>query len=361
VASLTDAVALNSLRERRRDHELGSDERAGSWAKANVLRRRAEFVRLAWQEVLAWPLLAVVASPVVLLMPHWSRAFALGAILASGAWGSVLYVTVMSGAVPQQMGGTAEEWSAQELRRLHRRRWHLANGVLLKKGDIDHVVIGPGGVLVVESKYSSSGWEGGHVSEDRVNGAIGQARQNHHDLLLFLEQVAPRVAVPHELVRAVVVLWGRPHGTENVVTTRGVTVVHGPQFREWLGSVPDEGFAPEDVAAAWRKLREHTGRRDKADLERLGPPPQHPRDWLFDFGRAMGVGGAGMLAAAEAVRATGPPWFLVVGAGLASLSWVVCRLKLRRLWWFAWLSGTQAVTVLYGVAYVATWAVHIAH
>jgi hypothetical protein len=306
-------------------------------------------------------LVALAFSPVVLLMPHWSREFALGTILASGVWGSVLYVTVMSGTVPQSMGGMAEEFTAQELRRLHRRRWHLANGVLLKKADIDHVAIGPGGVLVVESKYSSSGWEDGRFTNDRLSRAVRQAQGNQHDLLLFLEQVEPRVAVPPQLVRAVVVLWGRPYKTQEVVTTAGVAIVPGPQLRRWLGSVTDEGVAPEQVAATWAKVREHTAVRDKAELERLGPPPQSFQDWLFDLGRGVGIAGAGLVAELEAVRATGPAWFPAVGAALASLAWGAHQLKLRRLWCFAWLTGTQAVTALFAVAYVATWVLRLTH
>ena len=157
-------------------------------------------------------------------------------------------------------------------------------------------------------------------------------------------------------------VWLTPsHGTKDVVTTDGVTIVHGPQFRDWLGSILDERFAPEDVAAARAKLREHTGTRDKAVLERLGPPPQHPRDWLFDLGRGVFVAGAGLVAGLELVRATGPAWFLGVGAGLASLSWAASRLKLRRLWWFAWLTGTQAVTALFAVPYAAAWVLHLTH
>jgi hypothetical protein len=132
-------------------------------------------VRRAWPAVLGIPLISVCLAPLVLLVPHWARQFALGVILSSGVWASVLFVTVMSGTVPQYAGGLAEQFTATELRALRRRQWHLANGVMLKKGDIDHVVVGPGGVLVVESKYSSSGWVGGRFSDDQVKRAVRQA------------------------------------------------------------------------------------------------------------------------------------------------------------------------------------------
>jgi hypothetical protein len=52
---------------------------------------------------------------------------------------------------------------------------------------------------------------------------------------------------------------------------------------------------------------------------------------------------------------------LAVGGGLAVLAWGASRLNVRRLWWLAWLTGTQAVTALLAVAYAATWVLHLTH
>ena len=223
------------------------------------------------------------------------------------------------------------------------------------------LAIGPGGVLVVESKYSSSGWEGGHVRDERVSRAVKQAGQNRHDLCCSSSRSRPVLRFPTSLFvpslssgagRTGPRTWSLQMALRSCTARSSVT---------GSAQLPTRGSRPEEVAAAWTKLREHTGTRDKAELERLGPPPQHLRDWLFDLGRGVLVAGAGLVAGLELVRATGPVWFLAVGAGLASLSWAASRLKLRRLWWFAWLTGTQAVTALFAVAYVATWLLHLTH
>jgi hypothetical protein len=76
-------------------------------------------------------------------------------------------------------------------------------------------------------------------------------------------------------------------------------------------------------------------------------------------GSAVAVGIAGFVAGAEALRATAPAWFLPVGAALGSLVWPALRLKVPRLYRLAWLTGTQAITLLLAVAYVATWVLHL--
>ena len=68
-----------------------------------------------------------------------------------------MVVITLSGTILRARA-VGEQWTARELRSLRKRDWHLANGLLLRRvADIDHVVIGPGGVLVIETKYSSDG------------------------------------------------------------------------------------------------------------------------------------------------------------------------------------------------------------
>jgi len=50
-------------------------------------------------------------------------------------------------------------WTASELQRLRKHGWLIVNGLALEGRDIDHVLVGPGGVVVVESKWSADGWD----------------------------------------------------------------------------------------------------------------------------------------------------------------------------------------------------------
>lgn len=113
----------------------------------------------------------------------------------------------------------------------------------------------------------------------------------------------------------------------------------GPRLGEWLNSLVDEGLGPEEVAAGWSKICGQTAVRDAAELERLGPPPRSFRYWAVAVGSAVVVGIVGYVAEAEALRETGPAWFLAVGAALASLVWPALRLKVPRLYRLAWLTG----------------------
>ena len=183
---------------------MASDRRAGSFARSEVVRIRRDFIRRSWWAIIIPPIGALAASPLVLLLPHWCREFALGIILTSGVWGSIMVVIAWSGTVPRAMGAMGEEWTARELRRLKKRGWHLANGLLLRpKPDIDHVVIGPGGVLVVETKYSSDGWDRDTFTNDWIKRAIAQVEANRTDVARVM-----RPAAASQLVKPVVVLWG---------------------------------------------------------------------------------------------------------------------------------------------------------
>jgi len=76
-----------------------------------------------------------------------------GAIGAATVSMLALWVTLVTGTAYRSMGATAEEWTASELRPLRRRRWRVANHVALGRPDIDHVLVGPGGVIAVETKW----------------------------------------------------------------------------------------------------------------------------------------------------------------------------------------------------------------
>jgi hypothetical protein len=78
------------------------------------------------------------------------RAFLAGVLCTSAVAILVFWVVLASGSVPMMMGETAEQWTAAELRRIPGAGWRLVNGVRLGRGDIDHVLVGPGGLFVVE-------------------------------------------------------------------------------------------------------------------------------------------------------------------------------------------------------------------
>lgn len=63
----------------------------------------------------------------------------------------------LSGTAPF-MGELAEQWTAQELRPLSKHGWRLVN-FALSYGDQDHVLVGPGGVVLLETKWNGTPWD----------------------------------------------------------------------------------------------------------------------------------------------------------------------------------------------------------
>lgn len=59
------------------------------------------------------------------------------------------------------------------------------NHLTLKQGDIDHVAIGPGGLMIIESKWTSSPMtlDG---TDDWVGNLTRQARRNTDDVKRFI-------------------------------------------------------------------------------------------------------------------------------------------------------------------------------
>jgi hypothetical protein len=341
------------------ERRLAGDSRAGSWPRAQLQLRRKRFLRRAWFEVLIPLLTGVVVSPLVLLLPGWARGFALGVVLASGAWVSVLLVVTLSGIAPLYMGELAEQSTAQELRRLRPRGWRLGNHVLLSPNryDIDHLAVGPGGALVVETKHSAGGWHDSFARE-RTEQAIESVRKKRDFVVPFLQPYVPR-----STVRAVLVLAGDTLQTDPISTTDcGVTVVPMARLHEWLTSeVCDQGIGADTVASAWSKVMARVAQRDRQETAEAGPLARPLNDWLLFVAIVLLVTGAGYVAELETLRATGSAWFLPVGAVLGGLGYGAHRLGINSPWWQAWVVGTQIATVLFAVAYVATWVLRLTH
>jgi len=339
------------------ERRLAGDTRAGSWPRAQLLVRRKEFLRRAWSVVLTPVVAGVVISPLALLLPGWARGFALGVVLASGAWVSVLLLVTLSGIAPLFMGELAEQNAAQELRRLRPHGWRLGNHVLLsaKRYDIDHLAVGPGGALVVETKHNAGGWHNGFARK-RTEEAVAGLREKRDFVVSFLQPHIPR-----SMVRAVLVRAGGTSPTDPIVTTdSGVTVVPMARLREWLASeVRDQDLSADKVASAWSKVMTRVAQRDRQERAEADHLPRSFNDWLGLAASTALVAGAGYLAEVEVLKATGSAWFLLVGAGLGGLGYAAHRFGIRRPWWQAWLVGTQIVTVIFAVAYVATWVLRL--
>lgn len=283
-------------------------------------------MRVHWRPLL---LVAVAVSIPVLIgaavvpIPV-ARGFVLGAGTAGLAGLLVVWVMQVTGTAPTMMGDLAEQWTASELRPLRRRGWRLVNHVRLRPWDIDHVVVGPGGALAVETKWSARPWVL-QPPEERVMQAVRQARGNADDLRRWVG--FRRAGAPP--VHPVVMLWGSGTGQLQLppggLLIDGVVVVPGPAANIWRDSLPEQVvLSPVQVELAWQSLDEQVRVRDEHAPELLPPSVSEVA------GTAAATLGAGLLGSLVTVKLIAVFGAMYAVWVLASLVLVVAAQPFRR-------------------------------
>lgn len=170
-----------------------------------------------------------------------------GSFLTGFFAGAVVAVAVCLAARPpsyvenHQLGAWGEQRTAKVLDPLMREGWRIVHDVSRAKSNIDHLVIGPGGVFVLDSK-NLSGLVG--VRSGRLGRASSASQNPRWDdvqarsVRAQAHTVHQRIskAGPAPWVTGVVVLWADfPQGC-----TEGdrMTYVHGDQLLDWLRAKP---------------------------------------------------------------------------------------------------------------------------
>jgi hypothetical protein len=194
-------------------------------------------------------------------------AFLLGFIIATFLC-VVLYIAIVfTGAANYLTGALAERWTKQEFAALGS-AWHIFPNVPFSVGfgdksyeiDVDHIVVGPYGVLVLETKYSSSPLDLGAVQlEKRVSDAMNQVEDNVGRVRALLHQVAPDVPI-----RPIVIFWGRlvKSSESSVRRVEGrqevVRIVHGGDAKKWRPRLTElEVLSPETVERVSAKIKNY--------------------------------------------------------------------------------------------------------
>jgi hypothetical protein len=268
-------VVINSRMARRRRRQLAGDDRTGVWVRRQNRLQRLHVLRAnQWSFLGALTVGGAVITGVAIVIPSsFARGLFVG-VAASALLGQIGYlVLALSGTMSRGMGATAEMWSSSELRRLRRHGWWIVNGVALAGRDIDHVLVGPGGVVVVESKWSAEGW---HLSppDQRLGAAVDQVVANARSLRLWtpVRSVRPPVA-------SVLLLWGgsragsagRPAEPVRIGET---TVAYGlTAVRGWITGIAHGPalMSAADAESVWRELDRFVAGREDRDVT-LAPP-----------------------------------------------------------------------------------------
>lgn len=294
-----------------------------------------------------------MVAVLVVLSPHSLRPYVLGAGLASAFWYVVLMVVVMSGTGSYLLGSYGEQWTSEALRKLERHGWRLLEHLPLEYGDIDHVLVGPGGVYAVETKNTSGLWDLDEPDE-RLRDALEQARRCADRLRVLLLERSVRVRTE---VRPLVVLWGR--ASSRVATLEGVDVVHGPDLSLWKESLGTNLLTPEQIETAFAWLRRYIEMRD-TDIEKkqgrlpmlvdIGPLAILSRTYrcVLGFLAALIALGAGVKVLGNGLVI--PVLLVWMAAGIFAL-----RYERARHLAFGWVAASVATWVVFLSLVMLTW------
>jgi Nuclease-related domain len=220
---------------------------AGASAAAEYRRRRAA-ERARWTRSLSWRVAAVLAAGVTA---------GLLAVVAAAALGWLLRFRPTADTWAWRRGAAGERRTARLLAPLERHGWAVLHDLAIPgtQANIDHVVIGPGGVLVIDSKQYRGRlhldqygmvWHGRHLLISSLRKTRWQADQADEVLGIADIQVAAIVAI-----HGASVPWG-------VLQADGVTIVPARRVPDLLQALPPM-LGPERVAwlADRARLRFH--------------------------------------------------------------------------------------------------------
>jgi hypothetical protein len=166
------------------------------------------------------------------------RGFLDGFVVAT--WLATVFViaAVNSGSWPKLWGAAGETFTADEFARTRRRKqgWRIFHGLRIGGIEIDHIAVGPGGILAVETKFVSSGrWR---LTATGIAGAIGdplkQTRISREKAQTFLRVSTTGGQLPVDVI-AVLVVWGpgSPPIPGGHAELEGVHVFSGNDERTW--------------------------------------------------------------------------------------------------------------------------------
>lgn len=221
----------------RNGRPFGSPRRAGRRVRRQLRAEIRAVVRQNAWRILIFLLLYLALGGIVMVLYRWWGLPDLGAFLAGALVGLLPYFfstfLIAQGFAPRQMGGTAEEWTAEELEALDRRRWRVFHDVPVRYGNIDHVVVGPGRVYAIETKWTSAGVR---YLDQLASSAERQARRLREELST---RGAARTVVP------LLVAWGPKLADElgdnprKIGDTRVVAGRHSSVWLDRMAKAPD--------------------------------------------------------------------------------------------------------------------------
>jgi hypothetical protein len=221
--------------------------RPGASTQAEYRRRRAA-ERATWTRSLPWRVAVVLAAAVTAGLLGAQLVLDLAGLLMTVAAGLGWRLRFRPSAdtLAWRRGAAGERRTARLLAPLERRGWAVLHDLAIPgtQANIDHLVIGPGGVLVIDSKqyrgrlqldHDGMVWHGRHLLVSSLRKVLWAADQADEVLGIADVQVAAIVAV-----HGTAVPWG-------CLQADGVTIVPARRVPDLLQALPPV-LGPERVA-----------------------------------------------------------------------------------------------------------------
>ncbi len=266
---------VDRFEQERRIRRLGSRDRSGRYSRKVILEKVRDFVKVNWGPLLFllfFP--GVFTAPVAYFMKGTERWIYVGAACISGPWLVAIFVILWTGVGNTMMGLEGENFTAEAFKKYRSKKWILINGMKTKKdSDIDHVLIGPAGVFVIETKWSYEKWPLGEYENsfmwERLMSAISQARINR-DRFVFrfgkdLQDIRPR---------PICVLWSSEYSAERPVSFQygGVQIVFGPDIDSWMETLSDNSLDQSQIDHLSKVIDRQVLSRDEAERSYSSAP-----------------------------------------------------------------------------------------
>ena len=197
----------------------------------------------------------VCASGIITVHHGFARGVLVGIASVSGPFMCIIFLLLFSGASSSYLGNFGEVSTAEVLWKFEKSGWFLVNGLLLNpKWDIDHVLVGPAGVILIETKWSADSWPiavpGKTFMKKRIDDAVKQARSNKYDLLKEFNSI-----LFHVDVLPICVLWSLKNPSNLSWTQQGeVTVIPGHKLEAWFKEQTNVKLTSEKVKQIWSAL-----------------------------------------------------------------------------------------------------------
>jgi hypothetical protein len=227
-----------------------------------AVRLRARRGRIAWVRKEARLLVAMLTAYVVMalvvymIQPPASRPYFGGGLSEEHGF---FWLLSQDGFDRVRLGAEAKRWTSSTLRKARRAGWKVVDSIPFEGFDVDHVLVGPGGIYAIETKFTSASW---HVTEGRLVSPFGdpiwQARYGARKIKLLLGSRGKDV-----VVSAVVLAWGKGARTLPRSCVEGVIVLPGRGIRTWMAEM-----SVAEVSLTHAEVREVIGTLDDFLAER---------------------------------------------------------------------------------------------